>query len=335
VKRFAPEQVTITDVAQKAAVSKTTVSHVLSGNRPVAPATRARVEEAVRALGYRPNGLARGLRTRRTHLVALVIPDITNPFYPLVARGMEDGTGQGYRTFICNTDGRADREEEFLQEVTDRRADGVVLDSFHLGSDDVTGVVPRSVAVVQIGTTVNDDPGYDAVHADDEHGAYDAVRHLLDKGHKKIAMIQAPEGAGGKRNEGFARAMERAGLPPEARFIVSVDWTRAGGADAARRLLGLDDPPTAIFCANDLIALGVLDVARELDVRVPDQLAVVGFDDIDFAAAISPALTTVSNPAYETGLLAGILLRERMSGDYRGQPRTVTLPCRLVERATT
>jgi LacI family transcriptional regulator len=150
-----------------------------------------------------------------------------------------------------------------------------------------------------------------------------------------VAMIQGPPGAGGKRNEGFVNALRSAGVEVDRDLVVSADWTRAGGRGAARRLLNLAQPPTAVFCANDMMALGALDAARELDVELPRDLAVAGFDDIEAAAMVSPALTTVSNPAYETGLLAGILLRERMSGHYRGPPRTVTLPCRLVERSTT
>lgn len=336
MKRFAqPGRVTITDVAKAAEVSKTTVSHVLSGKRPVATSTRERVEAAIRQLGYRPDGLARSLRTRRTHVVALIIPDLTNPYYPLLARGLEDGTDGDYRTFICNTDGSFEREEEFLQEVTDRRADGIVLDSFAMKPERVGAIVPPGVAVVRIGTTVIDDPGYDTVHADDERGAFDAVMHLVDKGHRRIAMIQGPPGAGGKRNGGYETALRSAGIPPNPDHVISGEWTRPGGAEAARMLLSIPEPPSAIFCANDLIALGVMDTARDLGLQIPDDLALVGFDDIESAAMVSPALTTVANPAYETGLLAGILLRERMSGQYRDSPRTVTLPCRLIERATT
>lgn len=336
MKRFAPSQrVTIADVARVADVSKTTVSHVLSGKRPVATPTRARVETAIRELGYRPDGLARSLRTRRTHMVALVIPDITNPYYPLLARGLEDGMDGGYRTFICNSDGHSEREHDFLEEVADRRADGIVLDSFTVGSEWISAVVPAGTSIVRIGTTVIDDPGYDTVHADDEHGAYRATKHLMNKGHRRVAMIQGPPGAGGKRNEGYLRALDEGGAPIDPALVVSGEWTRLGGAAAGRRLLGLSDPPTAIFCANDLMALGAMDAARELGMEVPRDVALVGFDDIEAAAMVSPALTTVSNLAYETGLMAGVMLRERMTGRFRGAPRTVTLPCRLVERATT
>jgi LacI family transcriptional regulator, galactose operon repressor len=336
VNRFAspPARVTIAEVAQAASVSKTTVSHVLSGKRPVAGSTRMRVEAAIQELGYRPNGLARSLRTRRTHMVALMIPDITNPYYPLLARGLENGLDGAYRTFICNTDGDPPREREFLEEVSDRGADGILLDTFLLDPDMIQAIVPPSTPVVRIGTTVIDDPGFDTVHADDQGGAFAATRHLLDEGHTRVAMIQGPPGAGGTRNRGYVLALEAAGAPLHPDLMVSGGWTRSGGADAARRLLETPDPPTGMFCANDLMALGAMDAARKRGMKVPQDLALVGYDDIEAAAMVSPPLTTVSNPAYETGLLAGILLKERMTGSYRGPIRTVTLPCRLVVRAT-
>jgi len=336
VNRFAsPPRPTISDVAERARVSKTTVSHVLSGNRPVAAPTRTRVERAIRELGYRPDGVARSLRTSRSHMLALVIPDLTNPFYPVLARGLEDSTERsGYRTLICNTDGTPDLEEEFLAEVVSRRVDGIVFDSSAVRSERLAELVPPSVPVVRIGTTSIDDPGYDAVHANDGRGAHDAVAHLIGRGSRRVAMIQGPPGGGGKRNEGYATALEESGMAFDPALVVSGEWTRQGGELAALQLLDLDDPPTAVFCANDLMALGVLDAAREAGVRVPDDLALVGFDDIEAAELVTPPLTTVSNPAYETGVMAGVLLRERMTGTYTGPPRTATLPCQLVIRAT-
>ena len=335
VNRFAvPPRPTIDDVAQLAAVSKTTVSHVLSRKRPVSSPTRERVEIAIEKLGYRPDGLARSLRTRRTQMVALMIPDIANPYYPPLARGLEDGAGGGYRTFVCSTDGVPGKEQEFLEEIVDRRADGIALDSFTMTPDQIGAVVPSSTAVVRLGTTVIDDPGYDTVHTDDELGAYEAVMYLVDHGHRRLGMIQGPAGAGEKRNAGYMKALRAARIPADQSLIVQTEWTRAGGARAAKTILQSPDRPTAIFCANDLIALGAMDAARDVGISVPVELALVGFDDIEAAALVSPALTTVSNPAYEIGLLAGHLMRERMSGAYRDVPRTVTLPCRLVSRWT-
>ena len=336
MNRFAwRERVTIADVARRAGVSKTTVSHVLSGNRPVSVPTRHRVETAIRDLGFRPHGVARSLRTRTSHLVALVIPDITNPFYPVVARAVEEGLGGGrYRTLICNTDRHPEREVEYLQEMADRGVDGVVLDSFRLGPDRIHELVPDRIPVVCLGPAAAGDGGFDRVQPNDERGARDATALLIRVSGRRVAMIQGPPGAGASRNAGYLGALERENIPVNPELVLSGGWTRQGGRSAMRRLLALSDPPTGVFCANDLMALGALDAVREVGASVPADVAVVGFDDIDAASLSVPGLTTVANPGYETGLTAGVMLKERMNGQFTGPPRVVTLPCRLVRRAT-
>ena len=333
MNRFARgRRVTIADVATHAGVSKTTVSHVVSGNRPVSTETRSRVELAIEELGYRPDGIARSLRTRRTHVVALIIPDITNPFYPTLARGLEHAIdGGGYRAFICSSDGNTERELDFLADVCDRRVDGIVLDSFHLTAEDVHGITRGQLPVVWIGGTR---PGVDSVQPDDEHGAFVATTHLVSRGHRRIAMIDGPEGSGTSRRDGYLRALAHAGFTPVPDAPIRSDWTRNAGAEALPRLLSSSPRPTAVFCSNDRTAIGVIDAAHELDLSVPDGLAVVGFDDIEEAAMTTPPLTTVRNPAFETGKAAGTLLAERMAGGYRGRARAMTLPASLVVRAT-
>jgi LacI family transcriptional regulator len=336
VNRFAQtRRVTIADVARHAGVSKTTVSHVLSGNRPVSSDTRFRVEAAVAELGYRPDGIARSLRTRRTHMVALIIPDITNPFYPILSRGLEHALdGRGYRTFICSSDGDSGRELDFLAEVFDRRVDGIVLDSFHISVDDVRSVTRGQVPVVWIGGTPRAHPGVDSVRSDDEHGAFEATMHLVERGHRAIAMVDGPEGSGTSRRDGYLRALSQSGIQPVPLQPVRSDWTRVGGAATLPRLLSASPPPTAVFCSNDRTAIGVIDAARERTLDVPGDLAVVGFDDIEEAAMTTPPLTTVRNPAFETGEAAGTLLGDRMSGTFRGPARAVKLPASLVVRAS-
>ena len=337
MNRFASSgRVTIDDVAVHARVSKTTVSHVLSGNRPVAEPTRERVARAIRELGYRPHGPARSLRTKRSHLVALIIPDITNPFYPTVARGLELGMdGGGYHSIICNTDRRADRELEFVEDVSARGVDGIVIDSYTLAMSELAEAIGSDMPVVWIGGSAEEHPGADTVRVDDGRGACEATRHLIARGHRRIAMIEGPRGAGIARNRGYREALRGAGIPFRQELVVPGEWTREGGAQAMRRLLPLRRPPSAVFCANDRMALGAFDALREAALRVPDHVAVAGFDDIEAASMVAPALTTVSNPAFETGRVAGELLTQRMTGAYRGPARTVTLPCSLVVRSST
>ena len=316
-------------------MSKTTVSHVLSGNRPVALETRERVQRSILTLGYRPDGLARSLRTRRTHMVALILPDITNPYYPVLARGLEEGVERGgYRAFICSSEGDPDRERAFLREVCDRGVDGIVLDSFHLTVDDLHAATGGRLPVVWIGGTPMEHPGVDSVRSDDDGGAHAATKHLLERGHRLIAMLDGPRGSGTARREGYRRALSEAGLPAYPEPLLRSDWTRVGGRVAVTQLLALDPRPTAVFCSNDLTAIGALDVARAASLRVPDDLALVGFDDIEPAALVTPPLTTVVNSAFETGREAGRLLEERMAGTYRGRARSVTIPSPLVVRSS-
>lgn len=334
VDRFVGRRVTIGDVAAHARVSKTTVSHVLSGRRPVAEGTRERVRLAIAELGYRPDGVARSLRTSRSHLVALLIPDISNPYYPELARGLESGmAGAGYHVVICNTDSVHGQELAFVADMTDRRIDGIVLDSFSLGVDQFRAVAGPSLPVVWIGADSSDHPEIDVVKSDDEQGAFDATTHLLRRGRMRVAMIDGTPGSGAPRSDGYRKAL-RAMRPASRASIRHGNWTREGGAKAMLELLETEPAPDAVFCANDLMAIGAIDTIRDRGMRVPHDIAIVGFDDIDAAAMISPPLTSVVNPAFETGRVAGGLLMDRMTGSFDGPQRAVTLPCQLVERAS-
>jgi LacI family transcriptional regulator len=323
---------TIAEVADVAGVSRTTVSHVLSGNRPVAQATRERVEGAIKELGFRPNGLARSLRARRSDTVALIIPDITNPYYPVLARGLDDALS-GHRTLICNTDAARTRELDFAADAFDRHVDGMVLVAFHIGAADLRDIIDSGLPVVSLGASI-DDPGVDVVLTDDEHGAFEATRYLIERGHRRIGMMGGAEGPGQRRGAGYRRALDEAGLASDPGLTAIGGWTRRGGQEAMRVLLTLPDRPTAVFCANDLMAIGALDVARDSGLSIPDDLALVGYDDIEAATLVSPPLTTVVNPAYEAGQAAGRLLLDRMTGRYAGERREVVLRARLVERGS-
>ncbi len=328
-------RVTIADVANRAGVSPTTVSHALSGKRVVGAATKGAVQEAIRALGYRPNAVARNLRTRRSHMAAVVVPDITNPFYSVLTRGVADAVdGVGYGTYVCNTDGLASREETFLADVTDRGVDGVVLATVDPASRSYRQPAEAGTPVVCVGGSF-DHPGVDLVAPDDEVGSRSAVAHLIARGARRIAMIQGPSESISARAHGYRKALEDAGLTVRPEFSADGGWTREGGRLAMRRLLGATPRPDAVFCANDLMAIGAMDVAREFGLTIPDDIAIAGFDDIDAASMVHPSLTTVRTSAYETSRTAGELLLGRMTGEYAGSSRTVVLPCRLVIREST
>jgi LacI family transcriptional regulator len=332
--QVAPARVTISHVARRAGVSPTTVSHVLSGKRLVGAATRDTVLEAIRELGYRPNHVARNLRTRRSHMIAVVVPDITNPFYAVLTRGLADAVdAAGYGAYVCNTDGQQERERKFLQDVMDRGVDGIVFASGETASQVTLHPTGDTTPIICIGEQL-DHPVCDAVIPDDERGSREAGAFLAARGYRRIAMIQGPPRYGAPRTAGFRAAMQEAGRRVPARLMVRGDWTRRGGYEAMRSLMALADPPDAVFCANDLMAIGALDVAHELGLEVPGDLAVVGFDDVDAATFITPRLTTVRNPSYEAGRTAGDLLLSRTTGRYTGAGRTVVLPCPLIERSS-
>jgi len=326
--------VTITEVAALAGVSPTTVSHVLSGKRLVAAETQGRVHEAIRELGYRPNHVARSLRTRRSHMIAVVVPDVTNTFYSVLTRGLADTVdGQGYGTYVCNTDGLLEREAAFLDDMVDRGADGIVLAAVDVASVGALKPADLGVPVVCVGGGL-DHPRVDVVTIDDEQGSYEVTRHLLRRNVERVAMIQGRTESGATRIAGFARALAEAGRAVDDTLMVTGDWTRRGGRDAMKRLLAQPEQvrPDAVFCANDLMAIGAIDALREAGLAVPEDVAVAGFDDVDVATIVHPPLTTVLNPAYAIGVNAGRLLVSRLSGEYDGEGREIGLPCPLVVR---
>ena len=333
--RLSPSmRVTIQDVAKASGVSATTVSHALTGKRPVASETKDRIDAAVRRLNYRPNHVARNLRTRTSQMIAVVVPDITNPFYSQVTRGLADAVGGSYGTYVCNTDGSTGRERTFVQDVMARGVDGVVISSVDQDTQRAAAPTQFSTPVVAVGGSI-DHPNVDRVVAADDDGSRAAVDHLVARGATAIGTIQGPRRLRSGRYDGYRDALEAAGLVLRPELIGYGDWTRASGRLAMLKLLRHKRPPDAVFCANDLMAIGAMDAARELGVAIPTDVRLVGFDDVEAAALVSPALSTVANPAYETGWSAGGLLLDRLLDRHAGSRRTVVLPCRLVVREST
>jgi LacI family transcriptional regulator len=324
----------IGQVAALAGVSATTVSHALNGRRPVSEATRRRVLDAIEELGYRPNVVARGLRAGRSLTIGLVIPDITNPFYPVLARGLQDVLGPaGYDEIVTNTNGERDLERHALDKMISRQVDGIAFAVFHTHADDLRPVIDAGIPVVRLGGR-QALPGVDLVHSDDEGSAAEAARYLLRGGFRRIAFVCGPaaEGPAAERVAGYRAALAEAGVAVDPELVVYTEFSRAGGAEGVGRLLELPVPPDAVMCANDMMAIGAVDAARERGLRVPDDLAVMGFDDIEAASLVTPALTTMANPAREIGRACARLLLERISGTVAGPSTEVIIPARLVRR---
>ncbi|MGW3954844.1 LacI family DNA-binding transcriptional regulator [Streptomyces sp. NPDC004752] len=317
--------VSITDVAQRAGVSITTVSHVLSGRRHVAQKTREHVLDIVRELGYEPNQVARSLRTRRSHTLALIIPDITNPFYTSLARGLQDvGAAAGYQVIVCNTDGDPKNEQAALKQMVTRRVDGIGFAGYFNHARAVAPVLTSGIPVVLVGVGTPG-PGIDVLSTDDITAGELATRHLLDRGHRRIGFITGPEREGppADRVTGYRKALTAAHIRFRNAYVARTGFTREGGTEAMARLLDLSPPPQAVICTNDMVAIGALDTARVRGLRVPTDVAVMGFDDIEAASLISPSLTTVSVRPREQGQGIGRLLLQRLENPEAEPPQHV------------
>lgn len=328
-----------TDVARLAGVSRATVSQVLNNKQgfSVPSETRERVLAAARALDYLPNPAARNLRTRQTKTISIVIPDITNPFYPEYIRGIQDvAEHAGYDVIISNTDGQAAKERRFLDNVRQGRADGVVGLLWHADGAALKALTDRGIAIALLAAPENDDLPVDRLYLDEQKAARHAVEHLLGKGHRNVAMVAGPQGVLGERVAGYVAALTRANLSSAVNIVRVADFTEACGQQAARQLFASPSRPTAIFAANDVMAMGVLLAAREYALRVPEDVALLGFDDIPAACLLAPALTTVRQFQYRLGQRSAQMLLERVSGEVtEARGRVEEMPFELVIRAST
>lgn len=321
----------IADVARVAGVSTTTVSHALSGRRPVSAETLAKVDAAVRQLDYRANVMARALRTQRTQTVALVVPDITNPFYPMVARGVQDTLApSGYQVVVCSTDADSVRERAFLGDMLARSVDGLIIDLFRTDPADLAELVSPDVPVVMFGPMVAEGLG-DRVIGDDRVSTAEATRHLIDTGRRRIAFLGAAAGVGpsDQRRAGYEDALLGAGIALDPTLVVEADYTRVGAAVAVGELLRTGVELDGLVSANDVGAIGAIDALNAAGLRVPEDVAVTGFDDIEAASLVRPALTTVDNRAYDKGVVCAQLLLQRMAGELDGPYREIVVPGRF------
>lgn len=327
---------TISVVARAARVSASTVSRVLNGTATVHPAKRRRVLLAVRRLRYEPNDLARSLRRRRSHTIALVVPDITNPFFAEIAKGVEDTCQRvGYSVFLCNSGNDVRKEQHYLEVLRARQVDGLVLVPAGQHSAIKDAWVNRGLPVVLMDRTVNR-LDVDAVVSDNEFGMGLLVEHLVTLGHRKIGFIGGPKGLSTAelRLRGFLIGMKRAGLAPERHLVVRGKFTVDTGRRAAQRLLAGKNRPTAIIASSDVMALGAIRAMYELGHRVPDTVSLAGFDDIAAASLVQPPLTTVSQDVRQIGKRSVEMLIDRIEGRLRRPQRLVLRP-RLVVRDST
>ncbi len=329
------------DVARLAGVSQAMVSYVFNNNPTfsVPEETRQRILDAVASLGYVPDRNARGLRTNKTYTVACIIPDITNPFYPAFARGIQDSLeARGYDLIIYNTDGAADKEKKYLRLIQQNHVDGTILTTMHLEASDFQALLQHHIALVQmeVGPVDRADLAMDVVYVDNVAAARAAVTHLLDRGHTRVAML---DGRGGPPRDtrliGYRQALDARGLTPDESLILIGDFSEDSGYRGMQALLALDHRPTAVFAANDLMAIGALSAIETAGLRVPQDIAMMGYDDIPAARMVRPSLSTIAHFPEKQGQRAAELLVERLGGALEEPGRSVEMPFSLIVRQST
>ncbi|MGH8877917.1 MAG: LacI family DNA-binding transcriptional regulator [Stackebrandtia sp.] len=325
-------RVGIADVAKRAGVSVTTVSHVLSSRRPVAEATRVKVMQVIEELDYRPNEVARSMRAQRTLTIGFVVPDIGHPFYTAAARGLQDALRpDGYHCIVTSTDSDREVELETVRQLL-TRVDGVVISGSGKRMEDLQPILDAKLPLVLLDADIPG-PGFDVVtNADYESGAV-AAQHLVDTGHRRIAFITGPEdfGAPARRVEGYRSVLDKHGIPAEANLVVRSPATLQGGAQCMATLINLAEPPDAVIAITDVVAVGAMYAARDQGLSIPDDVAVMGFDDIEAASLVAPTLTTMGTASREHGQSAGELILRRIN-DSAAEPQRVVFPARLIRR---
>jgi len=334
---------TIGDVAKRAGVSKSTVSHVINNTRFVEENTRQKVFHAIRELDYRPSSVARSLVSKRTHTVGLLISEVRNPFYSEVIYGVEDvALAHGYNVFLCNTSYDLDRGLRFIQSLIDKQVDGVLLMSSNLSPSWLTELEQRHIPSVVLDWEVKTTGEFlSTIQLDFETGINAAVDHLIKLGHKRFAHVsgQLHLRTSRVRRDIFLNALQRHGIDPAEVAVVEGNYLIDGGQKALAELLSAAQRPTAIFAANDLTALGIIWAARDRGLRVPEDLSIVGLDNIELAAQIVPRLTTVALPRHEIGGLAMNMLLELLDiskeAPSQSKTRTQVVKSSLVIRQST
>lgn len=319
-------------IAARARVSVGTVSHVINGTAGVREPIRRRVLEAISKLGYRPSLLARGLRRSQTTIVGMIIPDILNPFFPQVVRGVEDVLyKKSYRLMLCNADNEAKKERVYLDELRAYRMAGLIVipcaDS-HLTAE-LGDLSSAELPVICVDRRA---PGWkgDTISVENTEGTYRATRTLIQMGHRIIACITGPLDVDNaiQRLSGYKRALREAAIEIAPEYVQEARFDRLAGYQRALALLRFSPCPTAIVAANDLVALGALLAIKELGLRCPEDVSIVGFDDLELDIFTNPSLTSIAQPGYQMGARAASILLDRINGST-DPPHNVMLQTQL------
>jgi LacI family transcriptional regulator len=327
---------TIRDVAKLAGVAPITVSRVVNDSGYVSQATRTKVEAAVEELGYVPNMLGPSLRFKQTMTLAMIVTDIANPFWTTVTRGVEDvAQANGYSTILCNTDESEEKQEQYLQMLLRRRIDGILLVPASSSAAPIELIQKQGIPVVVVDRTI---PAVDVdtVRADSEKGAYQLAKYLISLGHRQITLLNGPQtvSTAQDRVAGFCRALNENELQVCDTQVLWGSFTQESGYEMATTALTLSPRPTALFAANNFVAIGAIRALQEQNLRVPEDIALVSFDDIPPAFTINPFLTVARQPAREMGKQAARLLLERIKGEAGRPCQQVVLSTEMIVRAS-
>jgi LacI family transcriptional regulator len=328
---------TIQEVAKHAGVGAITVSRVVNHVGYISKETREKVEKAIVELGYVPNTLARSLRSKRTNTLALIVTDITNPFFTTLARGVEDAaSAAGYTVIFCNTDESETKEARYLQVLLEKQVDGYLLVPASNQPEVIQKIQRNGGQVVVLDRRV-DGIDVDSVLCASEDGAYQLTRYLLSLGHERIAVLSGPEGVStaDDRVAGYCRALAEMQIPVEHQTILRGEFTQSSGYEMTRQILALQQHPTALLAANNFITIGAMKAIQEVGVRVPEDLALAGFDDLPPAMVTFPFFTVASQPAYEMGKRATELLIDRLETQEGEKHQVITLPTEIIIRQST
>jgi len=330
---------TINDIATLAGVSRGTVSRVTNNASNVSPRTRKNILRIIKENQYVPDPYARALITKKTNLIGLLIPDISNLFFADVIRGIQMVADEyNYDLILCTTEGLYQKEQEVLKRLLLRKVDGLVISAMELtsrkeGKAMLTHLIETGQKIISISSVAEDMP-VDYVVVDNEKGAYLAVRHLIDIGHQKIAHISGllTIKSAQERLTGYRKALEEANIPFDKKFVVNGEFTFQGGHNAVKELLHQKYLPTAIFAANDIMALGALQALNESKQKVPEDVAIVGFDDIPVSTLVKPALSTVRQPRFELGRKSAEILIGRLNNELPKERIRITIEPKLIVR---
>lgn len=329
--------VTIYDVAREANVSMATVSRVVNGNPNVKPATRKKVKEVIDRLGYRPNAVARGLASKKTTTVGVIIPDISNMIFAELARGIEDiATMYKYNIILSNSDQNKDKELHLLNTMLGKQVDGIVFMSGNITEEHVVEFEKSPVPIVLAGS-ITDAVQIPSVNIDYEQAAYDAVSLFIEKGHKDIGIVIGPLHEPINKEEklkGYQRALQEAGLEYREEFVLEGDYTYDSGMDAFEKMLELDNKPSAIYVGSDEMAIGVIQGATDKGYNVPKDFEVISSDNTKLALMVRPQLTTIVQPLYDIGAVSMRLLTKLMNKEEVSEQKVI-LPHRIEKRNST